>query len=99
MRGIVEVSGNTFNLTPEFHILGQLSKFLEVGAVRIASTMSATLLSVAFRNPDGSIVVLLYNADETSTDLRSVVVAVNSLRFEYQLPSLSALTAVLRPAE
>ena len=52
-------------------MLGQASKFLLPGAVRIASDEPAgtQLKDVAFRNPDGTIVLYTLNAATTSQDV------------------------------
>jgi glucosylceramidase len=57
---------------PDYYVLGQASKFLLPGAVRIASDEPAgkNLKDVAFRNPNGEIVLYMLNAGTTSQDLR-----------------------------
>ncbi len=76
-RGIVTIDPATDNVTfgPDYYDLGQLSKFVRPGAVRIASNnfvsyaypfvgadiASRGLDDVAFRNPDGSEVLVAYN--------------------------------------
>jgi glucosylceramidase len=74
--GLVTVSESrhTFELGLGFYELGQLSKYVQPGAVRIASNqfaryfatpaaygVTAGLDDVAFRNPDGSIVLVAHN--------------------------------------
>jgi glucosylceramidase len=56
----------------DYYVLGQASKFLEPGAVRIASDEPAgtTLKDVAFRNPNGTVVLYTLNAGTASQDLR-----------------------------
>jgi glucosylceramidase len=53
-------------------VLGHASKFLEPGAVRIDSGEPAGALvkDVAFRNPDGTIVLYTLNAATTSQTIR-----------------------------
>ncbi|HUA99088.1 MAG TPA: glycoside hydrolase family 30 beta sandwich domain-containing protein [Terracidiphilus sp.] len=57
---------------PDFYVLGQASKFVYPGAVRIASTEppGTDLEDVAFRNPDGTIVLYTVNAGSESQDFR-----------------------------
>ncbi|WP_162030363.1 MULTISPECIES: glycoside hydrolase family 30 beta sandwich domain-containing protein [unclassified Lentimonas] len=52
-----------FYKTPEFYLYGQFSKFIRPGAVRIDSSAGTpeTVSNVAFRNPDGTIVVVVVN--------------------------------------
>ena len=56
----------------DYYVLGQASRFLLPGAVRIASDEPAgtNLKDVAFRNPNGEIVLYTLNAGTKSQDLR-----------------------------
>jgi glucosylceramidase len=64
-RGVVTVDpatgGVTYNV--EYYVLGQLTKAVVPGAVRLGSTSygAGGIESVAFRNPDGTTAVLLHN--------------------------------------
>jgi glucosylceramidase len=55
----------------DYYVLGHASKFLLPGAVRIASDEPAgsSLKDVAFRNPDGSIVLYTLNSGTASQEL------------------------------
>jgi glucosylceramidase len=57
---------------PDFYVLGQASKFLLPGAVRIASDEPAgtELKDVAFRNPNGVVVLYVLNAGTKAQDFR-----------------------------
>jgi glucosylceramidase len=67
-RGVVtiddSVSPTTVSLNVEYYILGHVSKFVAPGAHRIDSNTfgPGNIESVAFQNPDGSIVVLVLNS-------------------------------------
>ncbi|GHJ47611.1 hypothetical protein Cs7R123_49530 [Catellatospora sp. TT07R-123] len=73
----------------EYYTIGHLSKFVRPGAVRIGSTSFGTvgwngqIMDVAFRNPDGSTVLVVHNEND---DPRSFAVAVGDQLFEYTLP-------------
>ncbi|MDE3185958.1 MAG: glucosylceramidase [Acidobacteriota bacterium] len=56
----------------DYYVLGHASRFLLPGAVRIASDepAGAQLKDVAFRNPDGTIVLYTLNAGTASRQLR-----------------------------
>ena len=56
----------------DYYVLGHASKFLVPGAVRIASDEPAgmQIKDVAFRNPDGTIVLYTLNAGTASRQLR-----------------------------
>ena len=47
--------------TTEYYTLGQYTKFVPNGAVRIQSDDNPKVLNVAFQNPDGSLVLIAYN--------------------------------------
>lgn len=67
-RGLVTIDlerpRDPLKLEPDYYVLGQASKFLFPGAVRIASDepAGAQLKDVAFRNPDGTVVLYTLNA-------------------------------------
>ncbi|MGO9337369.1 MAG: glycoside hydrolase family 30 protein [Terracidiphilus sp.] len=56
----------------DYYVLGQASKFLLPGAVRIASDEppGTWLKDVAFRNPNGTVVLYTLNAGATSQEVR-----------------------------
>jgi len=57
---------------PDYYVLGHASKFLLPGAVRIASgePSGTQLKDVAFRNPNGTVVLYTLNAGATSQEFR-----------------------------
>jgi glucosylceramidase len=60
---------------PEYNLYGQFMKFIRPGAVRIESDPGSedTTTNVAFKNPDGSIVIVVINQNEWTEDLRLLV--------------------------
>jgi glucosylceramidase len=75
-RGLVTIDSsrpeNPVKLEPDYYVLGQASKFLLPGAVRIASDEPAgtPLKDVAFSNPDGTIVLYTLNKGKESQTFR-----------------------------
>ncbi|MGB7924354.1 MAG: glycoside hydrolase family 30 beta sandwich domain-containing protein [Pyrinomonadaceae bacterium] len=64
-RGVVTINQNTGNViyNIDYYALGHASKFIKPGAYRIHSnTFGSSIENVAFKNPDGSKVVIAYNA-------------------------------------
>ena len=63
--GVVKIDPATGKATREadYYVLGHVTKFVKPGAVRIGSTVEGNIWNVAFRNPDGSTVVLVNNDD------------------------------------
>jgi glucosylceramidase len=73
----------------EYYTLGQYSKFVLPAAVRVYSSNAPGLVSVAFKNPDGSKALVVYN-EGTSTQKFNAVWGGRS--FTYTLPRLSGAT-------
>ncbi|CAN5334617.1 glucosylceramidase [soil metagenome] len=68
-RGIVTINSQTGAITrnPEYYAFGHASRFVHPGAVRIGSTeIVAGLTSVAFRNPNGRRVLIVFNAGQAN---------------------------------
>lgn len=54
-----------------FYYLGHFSKFIRPGAMRIAATSNSdSLLTTAFRNPDGRIAVVVVNTSDKGMPFR-----------------------------
>jgi glucosylceramidase len=88
---IVTVNSTTGAVTKdvEFYTLGQYSKYVLPGAVRIYSSDANGIDTVAFKNPDGSKVLVAFNNTSSSN---SFVVQWGTQSFPYTLPALSAAT-------
>ena len=71
-RGVVTINNATGAVTfnEEFYALGQVTKAVQPGAVRINSTTNSTLNTVAFLNPDGSRVLIALNPNSSSATAR-----------------------------
>jgi glucosylceramidase len=96
--GIVTIGpGDTVTPNAEYYALGQLSRFVQPGAVRIASTSFGTtgwngeVMDVAFRNPDGSTVLVAHNEADNP---QAFAVQEGDQRFTYTLPTYSLATFV-----
>ena len=65
-RGVVTIDTSTTPATVhrevEYYALGHVSKFVEPGAYRIDSNVAGPIENVAFKNPDGSVVLVAYNS-------------------------------------
>ncbi|GAA2458995.1 lectin [Streptomyces glaucus] len=75
--------------TVEYYTMGHLTKFVRPGAQRIASTASATVPNVAWRNPDGSKALIAYNG---STAARTVTIGWGDQHATYSLPGRTSAT-------
>jgi len=97
--GVVTVdnSADTATYNAEYYVLGQASKFVKPGAVRIDSNTfgSGNLEDVAFRNPDGSNALIALNADTSSAHTFNV--DENGQYFTYTLPARAVATFTWTP--
>lgn len=96
-RGVVTidpVSGEIIR-NVEYYALGHISRYVRPGAVRMDSTQGqGTVENVAFRNPDGTKVLIAANTGEAEV---SFIVALDGNSFRYTLPSQSAATFRWKP--
>jgi glucosylceramidase len=97
--GVVTVdnSADTATYNAEYYVLGQASKFVKPGAVRIDSNTfgSGNLEDVAFRNPDGSNALIVLNAD--TANAHTFNVDENGQYFTYTLPARAVATFTWTP--
>ena len=98
--GIVTVGpGDTVTPDAEYYTLGHLARFVRPGAVRIASTSFGTtgwngqVMDVAFRNPDGSTVLVAHNENDNPSTFG---VREGDQAFTYTLPGGALATFVWR---
>ena len=82
--GVVTTNGGDVTYNAEYYVLGHLSKFVQPGAVRIDSTGygEGGIQNVAFRNPDGTIVLVALNSGGT----QNFQVSFGGQAFGYNLP-------------
>jgi glucosylceramidase len=86
-RGVVTIDSKSGAVTrnDEYYVLAHASRFVRQGARRIASSSGvAGVESVAFKNPDGSIVLVVAN---TASDERRFGVAWRGKALAYTLPA------------
>jgi glucosylceramidase len=93
----VDNSADTATYNAEYYVLGQASKFVKPGAVRIDSNTfgSGNLEDVAFRNPDGSNALIALNAD--TSNAHTFNVDENGQYFTYTLPARAVATFTWTP--
>jgi glucosylceramidase len=86
-RGVVTINNTTGAVTRnvEYYVLGHASKFVDAGALRISSTTFAgSIETVAFRNPDGSRVLIALNNNAAAQTFK---VQWGTQSFSYTLPA------------
>lgn len=65
-KGAITINGSSINKNVAYYIIGQISKFVPPGSVRIQSNLSTNLANVAFRRPDGKKVLIVLNEGTTA---------------------------------
>ena len=91
--------GDTVTRNAEYYTLGHLARFVPPGAVRIASTSFGTtgwngqVMDVAFRNPDGSTVLVAHNENDNPSTFG---VREGGQAFSYTLPGGALATFTWR---
>jgi glucosylceramidase len=88
----VNNSADTATYNAEYYSLGQVSKFVKPGAVRIGSNTfgSGNVEDVAFQNPDGSTALVVLNSNTSSSNTFGV--DENGQYFNYTLPAGAVAT-------
>jgi O-glycosyl hydrolase len=94
---LVTINQSTGNVTFDagYYPVGHFSKFVLPGAKRIASSTTANLDDVAFRNPNGSLVLII---DNTSGSTQSFSTSWAGQKFSDPLPSHGIATYEWTPA-
>ncbi len=90
-RGLVTIDSATGNVTynTEYYLLGHFGRMVQTGATRVESATygEGAIESVAFKNPDGSRVLVAANTGATT---RTFSVREGNASFRYTLPANSA---------
>lgn len=70
-RGVLTIDSKTGKVTRnvEYYVLGQVSRFVPSGSRRIVSSGEGPVRHVAFRTPDGHLVLLAHNASKAPVTL------------------------------
>jgi len=95
--GVVTVDPATGDVTPtaDYYVLGHATRFVRPSATRIGSTVDGNIHDVAFRNPDGSIVLIVVN-DDWGTGTATFNVRLGEQAFSYSLPAGAVTTMTFR---
>jgi len=91
-RGVVTIDSKSGAITrnPEYYAFGQASRFVRPGASRIAATSEpGGIETVAYANPDGTRVLIAFNAAKESREMR---VSAEGSHFAYRLAAQGAAT-------
>jgi glucosylceramidase len=76
----VDTSTKKLNITPAYYVFRHFSQFVDPGAKVVTTTGGD---AVAFKNPDGTIVAVIYNSGAAKTS----IVAVGSTKLQFAMPA------------
>ncbi|MNJ45373.1 O-Glycosyl hydrolase family 30 [compost metagenome] len=80
---------NIVTYKKQYYLLGHYSKFVVPGAYRVDSNTYGDMKNVAFKNPDGSKVIVVYNPQSSSQNIK---VQWGNQAFTYNVPGKSMMT-------
>jgi glucosylceramidase len=90
MGAITINSSSSYTRNSPYYIIGQISKFVKNGAVRIgSSSTNGSLSASAFKNNDGSVVLIVYNSSGSALSTKIVS---GSNAFTYSIPASAAIS-------
>ena len=77
-------------MTPAYYVFRHFSQFIAPGAKRVATTGSSPD-ALAFKNPDGSIVTIMYNSGSSA---KTTILAVGGAKLQFSVPANGFATVV-----
>jgi glucosylceramidase len=83
----VDTSAKTLNVTPAYYVFRHLAQFVAPGATVVATSGGD---AVGFKNPDGSVVAVIYNAGSA----RTYTVAIAGQKLQFAIPGNGWATVV-----
>jgi glucosylceramidase len=83
----VDTSANTLNITPTYYVFRHFSQFVDPGATVVATSGGN---AVAFKNPSGAIVTVMYNSGGATT----YILSVGGKRLQFDMPGDGWATVV-----
>jgi len=88
-EGALTVNGGSITRNVSYYIIAHASKFVRPGAVRISSNIAGSIQNVAFKNSDGTKVLIASNSGTGSNTFK---VKWGSQSFSYTLPAGAVAT-------
>jgi glucosylceramidase len=86
---VVNTSTKMLTATPAYYVFRHISQYVQPGATRVAT--SGALDTLAFKNPDGTTVTILYNSGGSAAQ---TVLAVGSTKLQFSVPGGGFATVV-----
>jgi glucosylceramidase len=80
---VVDRTAKTLTATPAYYVFRHFSAFIDPGAKRVA-TSGSSLDMLAFKNPDGSLVAIMYNA---ASSAKTTTVSIGGVKLQFSVPA------------
>ena len=89
---MVDTNAKTLSASPAYFVFRHFSQYIQPGATRVSvSSTNSSLDSLAFKNPDGSIVTVMYNSGGSSAQ---TVLSTGSAKLQFSVPANGFATVV-----
>ena len=86
---LLVVNGTSLVLTPAYHVFRHASQYAAVGAKVVSGSNDSFL---AFKNPDGSVVAVIYNSGGANANY---IVSIKGQRYQFSMPGTGWATVVV----
>jgi len=84
------VSSGALTVTPVYYVYRHISQFVDPGAKVVGTTGGD---SIAFKNPDGSLVAVMYNSSGAGT----YTVSIGGKKLQFAIPGSAWATLKVKP--
>jgi glucosylceramidase len=86
---VVDTNAKTLSAAPAYYVFRHFSQYIQPGATRVAT--SGSLDTMAFKNPDGSLVTVLYNSGSSAAQ---TILSVGGAKLQFTVPASGFATVV-----
>jgi glucosylceramidase len=90
-NALLVADAGTVTATPAYYVFRHFAQFIDVGARRVDATGGD---AVAFKNPDGSLVAIMFNSGGANNNY---VVAIGGKKLQFAMPASGWATVKYRP--
>jgi len=88
----VDRSAKKLTATPAYYVFRHISQYVMPGATRVATSGLSDAL--AFKNPDGGLVTVLYNS---ATSMKTLTVQMGGTKYQFPVPGTGFATVLKKP--
>jgi glucosylceramidase len=81
---LLVVNGGSLVVTPAYYVFRHLSQYIQAGATRVGSTGGGSMDVLAFKNPDGTHVTVMYNSGTSGVQ---TVLSAGSGKYSFTVPA------------